>query len=80
MVLWTICMALGSNLVLIQFSQIESKLPFGIIALIAGASLLLPPTFQLYRSAERHWAMVLFNRASYYPVVMLLLIVVQIMW
>jgi len=80
MVLWTICIALGLNLVLIQFSRIESKLPFGIIALIAGASLLLPPTFQLYRSAERHWAMVLFNRASYYPVVMLLLIVVQILW
>lgn len=80
MVLWTICIALGLNLVLIQFSQIESKLPFGIVALIAGASLLLPPTFRLYRSAERHWAMVLFNRASYYPVVMLLLIVVNILW
>ena len=80
MVLWTICITLGLNLVLIQFSQIESKLPFGIVALIAGASLLLPPTFQLYRSAERHRAMVLFNRASYYPVVMLLLIVINILW
>lgn len=79
-VIWTICIALVLNLVLIQVSQIEAKLPFGIISLIAGATLLLPPTFQLYRSGERHWAMVLFNRASYYPVMMLLLIVVKILW
>lgn len=78
--LWTICIALVLNLVLIQFSQIEPKLPFGIISIITGAALLLPPTFQLYRSGDHHWAMVLFNRASYYPVVMLLLIVVNILW
>jgi 4-hydroxybenzoate polyprenyltransferase len=78
-VLWTICIALVLNLVMIQFSGVEPKLPLAIASLIAGGVLLLPPTFQLYRTAERRWAMALFNRASYYPVVMLVLIVVKIL-
>ena len=77
--LWTICISLVLNLVMIQFSQIDTKLPFAIASLVAGGALLLPPTFQLYRTGDRRWAMALFNRASYYPVVMLLLIVVKIM-
>ncbi len=77
-VLWTLISALVVNIALLYFSKTGFQLPFAIVCLITGGCLLLPPTVKLYRTKERLHAMTLFNRASYYPLTMLILIVVKI--
>jgi len=46
----------------------------------AGLSLLLLPAYKLYRSQNSSYAAVLFNRASYYPLAMLVIIAIDIMF
>jgi 4-hydroxybenzoate polyprenyltransferase len=78
MALSTIFMALVMNLILIHYSRIGFHLFYAAVSFGIGAYLLLPHTVQLYRTKNRAYAMALFNRASYYPPVMLLLIVAYI--
>ncbi len=47
-------------------------------SLAIGCCLLLLPAYRLYRTRSRTDAMALFNRASYYPPAMLLLIIVRL--
>jgi len=75
----TIMLALLINPVLIGVSTIGFQPLFAIASLIAGSGLILPPVLQLYRSKARRQAMILFNRASYYPLVMLVAIVAYIL-
>ena len=44
----------------------------------AGLYLLLLPAYKLYRSQNNSYAAVLFNRASYYPLAMLVIIAIDI--
>lgn len=76
---FTIAMALLINPVLIGVSTIGFQPIFAMASFIAGASLMLPPVLQLYHSKKRHHAMILFNRASYYPLVMLIAVVAYIL-
>ena len=46
----------------------------------AGLYLLLLPAYKLYRSQNSSYAAVLFNRASYYPLAMLVVIAIDIMF
>jgi 4-hydroxybenzoate polyprenyltransferase len=69
-----IIVALIFKIALIGISPLSGNMPFYAGALLLGAYLLLPPVTQLYRSKQRRSAMVLFNRASYYPPAMLALI------
>ena len=46
----------------------------------AGLYLLLLPAYNLYRSQNNSCAVVLFNRASYYPLAMLVIITINIMF
>jgi len=46
----------------------------------AGLYLLLLPAYNLYRSQNNSYAVVLFNRASYYPLAMLFIIAIDIMF
>ena len=78
--LFTIVMALLMNPVLIGVSAIGFNPVFAIISLIAGAGLMLPAVLKLYYSRNRRHAMLLFNRASYYPVVMLVTVVAYILF
>jgi 4-hydroxybenzoate polyprenyltransferase len=71
----TIVLALLINPVLIGVSTIGWQPFFALGSLMAGTGLILPPVLQLYRSNERRHAMILFNRASYYPLVMLVAVV-----
>jgi 4-hydroxybenzoate polyprenyltransferase len=77
-VLTTLATALVMNLVLIHFSGIGFDLPFALAALAVGAGLMLPPAVRLFRTRRRSHAMTLFNRASYYPLAMLGLMVVKL--
>ena len=53
------------------FSRTESHYVFIIAAMAAGIYLLLVPAAKLFRSKNRRHAMDIFNRASYYPLVLL---------
>ena len=76
---FTILMALLINPALIGVSAIGFQPFFVLASLIAGAGLMLPPVLQLYHSQQRRHAMILFNRASYYPLVMLVAVVAYIL-
>jgi 4-hydroxybenzoate polyprenyltransferase len=78
MALSTIFLALVMNLILIHYSRIGFNLPYAAVSFAIGVFLLLPLAVQLYRTKMRAYAMALFNRASYYPPAMLLLVVAYI--
>ncbi|RJQ51205.1 MAG: ubiquinone biosynthesis protein UbiA [Desulfobacteraceae bacterium] len=54
------------------------RLPFAAAGLCGGFFLLLAPAWRLYRMKDKPHAMALFNRASYYPLFMLLLALVEL--
>jgi 4-hydroxybenzoate polyprenyltransferase len=74
----TIVLALGLSGLLFYFSQIRSDHFFLTLALVVGGYLLLWPAISLHQTRTPSQAMVLFNKASYYPAVMLLVVVLQI--
>jgi 4-hydroxybenzoate polyprenyltransferase len=76
-----ICLALSMALsvALLWFSPIPFSLPYLLLALAVAIGLLLHPALRLYRSGARAQTSMLFNRASYYPVAILGLVVVKIM-
>lgn len=78
-VLLTLIFSLFLNLVVIYTSQISFQLPYATASLIVGIYLLLPAAIKLLRTKKRIHAVALFNRASYYPVAMLVLVVVKIL-
>ena len=71
-------------LVLSVFVFITSKFQYGMIyvllSLCAGGVFLLYPAIRLYRSHTRENAMALFNQASYYPMVLLGIVLLKIIF
>jgi len=63
------------SLFLPLISPIRLGLPYLLASLLAGYFLLLKPGFQLYQSRESRQAAKLFDKASYYPLAQLLIIV-----
>ena len=61
--------------ILICFSKIGFQPISMALSFLLGAGLLLPPALQLFRNRQRTHAMALFNRASYYPLVMLVVFI-----
>lgn len=49
-------------------------------AFVSGMVLLILPAFQLYRTESSRQASILFNKASYYPLAMLLVVLVSSIW
>jgi 4-hydroxybenzoate polyprenyltransferase len=74
-----IILALILNMVLYYFSPGETVLPYVIASLIVGIYLLLLPAFRIYKTKEHPHAMALFNKASYYPVAILGVVVIKIL-
>jgi 4-hydroxybenzoate polyprenyltransferase len=78
-ILISLVLTLAMNVVLFQLTAAHFSYPYVSAALLAGLYLLLLPAYRLYRSRERRrHAMVLFNRASYYPLALLLIVFVKI--
>jgi 4-hydroxybenzoate polyprenyltransferase len=75
------CLActLALNVIMLLFLGAGNPVMIIIASLCAGFYLLLIPAFRLYRTKERANALVLFNRASYYPAVMLVLVAIDAM-
>ena len=70
-----IALALLVQPILIYLSKIGFQPCMLALSFLLGAGLLLPPALQLYHTRQRTQAMALFNRASYYPLVMLVVFI-----
>jgi 4-hydroxybenzoate polyprenyltransferase len=73
----SLALAVGMNIALFHITPAEFPYPYMFTSFLAGLYLLLLPAYRLYRSEERRHAMVLFNRASYYPLTLLLIVFVK---
>ena len=79
-ILGAVILTLGLSAVIFYFSRTAYAISFMILTLAAGCYLLLLPALKLSKSRERSHAMLLFNKASYYPLVMLLIVLIKIMF
>jgi 4-hydroxybenzoate polyprenyltransferase len=61
------------NGLLMKVSRIEAVQLPAMVSLLAGLVLLLLPGYRLLRAGERPQALALFNRASYYPLTLLMI-------
>lgn len=78
LILYTLIAAVVLNIFVLYFSQAVFELLYVIVFLMGGIYLLIVPARRLYKVKERRNAMALFNRASYYPLALLLVMVVKI--
>jgi len=75
----TILLTLCTSILLFYFSPANNGLFVINIALIIGVYLLLLPAVNLYKTVKPSDAMALFNKASYYPLALLILIVFRVL-
>ncbi len=74
-----IILALVMNIFVFYLSSLGINPPYVIVSLIVGIYLLLLPAFQTFISKKRSHAMQLFNKASYYPLAMLVVVVINLL-
>ena len=77
-ILTTICLTLGMSAVIFYFSQVDYGFIFVVLSLAIGVYLLLLPALKLNHTHKRIRAMALFNKASYYPLALLVIVLVRI--
>jgi 4-hydroxybenzoate polyprenyltransferase len=76
-VLFSLEASLAMSLVIMQVSRVNFSIFQQVLILVAGLYLLLLPAWRLSRSEARSRAESLFNRASYYPLAVLLVILMN---
>ena len=65
--------------VVLYLSPISFEFPFAVASVATGLCLFVLPATLFYKTNEPAYAMALFNMASYYPLAMLLIVVIKIM-
>ena len=65
--------------ILMATSRVSFGIPLILASLLSGIYLLLIPAFRLYKAADRGGAMALFNRASYYPLTLLCIVLIEML-
>ena len=65
--------------ILLTLSNITFGLPFMLAFAFVAFYFLLLPTIKLYQAEESAFAIILFNKASYYPLALLVLVAVKVM-
>jgi len=65
--------------ILLVLSNVAFELLFILAFAFVGLYFLLLPTIKLYRSEESSYAMILFNKASYYPLALLVVVVIKLL-
>jgi 4-hydroxybenzoate polyprenyltransferase len=65
--------------ILLVLSNVAFEFPFILAFAFVGLYFLLLPTIKLYRSEENSYAMILFNKASYYPLALLVVVVIKLL-
>jgi len=78
-ILCSLALSVGLSAVLLRLGPARLSLPFVAMGLAAGFCLLLIPAFRLYRTKTRLQALVLFNMASYYPLAVLVIVLISLM-
>ena len=79
-VLVTLSISLALSVVLFRTVPLRLPLPFYTAAVIIGFYLLIIPAFRLFRNRDRDAAAALFNRASWYPLALLIVVLVALVW
>jgi 4-hydroxybenzoate polyprenyltransferase len=74
-----IILALAMNIFVFYHSAVGINPPVVIASLITGVYLLLLPAFRTFMFKKRSHAMELFNKASYYPLAMLVVVVINLL-
>ena len=74
-----VILTLITSTVLFYLTWSINSIGFILISLAVGIYLLLLPALKLYQSRKGSHAMALFNKASYYPAVLLVIVLIKIM-
>jgi 4-hydroxybenzoate polyprenyltransferase len=77
-ILSCLVLAIATNVVLVRSASSRFELPYVAAFFLAGFYLLLIPAYRLYKTKKRLHAQALFNRASYYPLALLLVVMVKL--
>jgi 4-hydroxybenzoate polyprenyltransferase len=77
LIIGTIILALGMNVLILYISWSIHGLAYILISLGVGFFLLLMPALKLYRRRKRPAAMALFNKASYFPLAQLVIVLIK---
>ena len=75
----TLVVTLLLNLAILNFAQLKFGIVFALLWLGTGVFLLFIPALRLSKIRDMTHAMILFNRSSYFPLALLLLVVVQLL-
>jgi 4-hydroxybenzoate polyprenyltransferase len=78
-ILTTIMLTLAMNILIFNVSQVHFGIIWVILSLAAGCYLLLIPALRLSRTKARSDALVLFNKASYYPLTLMVIVVAKLL-
>jgi 4-hydroxybenzoate polyprenyltransferase len=76
----TVILTLITSTVLFYLSWTVTNFGFILISVAVGTYLLLLPALTLYQSRKGSHAMALFNRASYYPAALLVIVLIEILF
>ena len=80
LILIALVMAIVLNSVLLQLTPVGFGLPSVIACGLTGLCLLLLPAYHLYREKNRSHALTLFSRASFYPLTLLAIVTLAILF
>lgn len=80
LILYTLIATVLMNVVVLHFSQAIFELIYVVVFFAGGIYFLIVPAVRLYKVKKRRNAMALFNRASYYPLALLLVMTVKIVF
>ena len=77
-ILGTLIVTVILSVIVIYISPVPFHFPFAVAAVATGLCLFVLPAFLLYKTGESHYAMALFNMASYYPLALLVIVVIKL--
>ncbi len=76
-IMGSLIMTLAMNVVLLWLTPFRLRWPYLAACLMVGTYLLITPAYRLYKTRDRVEAISLFNRASYYPLALLMVTAIQ---
>jgi 4-hydroxybenzoate polyprenyltransferase len=77
LILGSLSVAILANLLLLYAAPYRIELPWMVASLLIGVYFLLVPALRLHKTKDRRHASALFNRASFYPLALLIVIGVR---
>ncbi len=77
-ILISLFVTLALTVIIFAFSLASFQWPYVLLAIVASCALLLQPAWKLYRRRKPSDAMALFNKASLYPLSMLIVVLAKV--